>query len=136
MLKKSQFIKAFGPLGVYSLARSMTRSKPKILMYHRFSEDERSGYVSKKAFERQVAHIARHYSPISLTDLVNNLRTGRALRPNSIVITVDDGYLDFYEFAYPILRKYKVPATFFVTTNFVDGEFWLWPDKISWLLEN
>ena len=34
----------------------------------------------------------------------------------------------------PILRKYQVPATLFVTTGFIDRRLWLWPDKITWLL--
>lgn len=125
-----------GPLGLYSLARVATRNQPRILMYHRFSESPQPGRVSRQAFEFQVKHLARYYNPVPMTDLVKGLRGEIRLKPNSIAITVDDGYLDFYTVAYPILKKYQVPATVFVTTKFVDGDFWLWPDKISYLLHS
>lgn len=136
MLSKSQLVRILGPLGLYTLARIVTRNQPRILMYHRFSELPKPGHVSREVFESQVRHIAHHYNPVSMTDLVKGLRGETPLKPNSIAITVDDGYYDFYTIAYPILKKYQVPATVFVTTKFVDGGFWLWPDKISYALNS
>jgi peptidoglycan/xylan/chitin deacetylase (PgdA/CDA1 family) len=54
----------------------------------------------------------------------------------TVILTVDDGYRDFYEIAYPILRKHRVPATFFVTVNFIENRIWLWPDILRFALEN
>lgn len=105
-------------------------------MYHRFSESPKKGYVSRDVFESQVRHIARYYNAVSMTELVKGVKGEAILKPNSIAITVDDGYYDFYTVAYPILKKYRVPATVFVTTKFVDGGFWLWPDKISYALDS
>src|SRR5690554_3038452 len=136
MLSKSQLVRMLGPSGLYTLARIITRSQPRILMYHRFSESPKKGYVSRDVFESQVRHIARYYNAVSMTELVKGVKGEAILKPNSIAITVDDGYYDFYTVAYPILKKYRVPATVFVTTKFVDGGFWLWPDKINYILNS
>ena len=135
MVSKSQLVKKLGPLGLFRFARVLTRNQPRILMYHRFSNAAESGKVSSAEFDYQVRHIAEHYNPVRLTDLVRALRGEAELKPNSIVITVDDGYDDFYQVAYPVLKKYRVPATLFVTSRFVDGGFWLWPDKVTWMLK-
>jgi peptidoglycan/xylan/chitin deacetylase (PgdA/CDA1 family) len=56
------------------------------------------------------------------------------MRP-AILITVDDGYADFVEVALPLLEAYEIPATLFVTTRFVDGDIWLWPDIVNFAIK-
>ncbi len=102
-------------------------------MFHRFSNQPRKGWASEAAFRAQVRHLKEHYTPLTMVELVQGLFEGRPLPPNAVVVTVDDGYRDFYEIAYPILREESVPATFFITTGFVKGDLWLWPDQVSWL---
>jgi len=53
------------------------------------------------------------------------------LKANSVLLTVDDGYQDFYNLAFPILKKYEVPATVFFTTDFIDKRIWLWHDLLN-----
>ena len=43
-----------------------------------------------------------------------------------ITITFDDGYKDNLDYALPILEKFKVPATVYVTTRFLEGDTWMW----------
>ena len=123
-----------GPLGLYALGRQLTRRHPRILMYHRFSEQPTPRSVSAAVFERQVEHLARKYHPMTLGELAGRLRNGHAVPPHAIVVTVDDGHHDFHDVAWPILERHGVPATLFVTTGFIDGEAWLWPDQVRWLL--
>ena len=54
--------------------------------------------------------------------------------PNTVVVTVDDGYRDFYRVGWPALRKYGIPATLFVVTGFIDRECCLWVDRVTWCL--
>jgi peptidoglycan/xylan/chitin deacetylase (PgdA/CDA1 family) len=103
-------------------------------MYHRFSQSPKPGCVSQQRFREQVAYIKKFYQPMTLQALVECLFEKRQVPRNAIVITVDDGYRDFHDVAWPILKELDVPATLFATTGFIDGALWLWPDKITWLM--
>ncbi len=130
----SKTIRTLGPWGGYQLARQICRNQPRILMYHRFSHPPVKGWASPEFFEQQVRHIKDNYNPFSLVGLMQYKREHGRMPSHAVVITVDDGYRDFYQYAYPILKKYQVPATLFVTTGFIERKLWLWPDKITWLL--
>lgn len=133
---KSKLIEIAGELGGYHVARLLTRAQPKILMYHRFSAQKKGHEVTAATFEKQLQLIKRYFNPMTLASLSEAINTTGRVPSHSVVITVDDGYRDFYEVAYPLLKKYQVPATFFVTTGFVNGDIWLWPDQVLWLLNN
>jgi len=135
MISKSELIKISGPYGLYALARHLTRGCPRILMYHRFSETISPGKVCKETFERQIVYMKKKFNVVPLSAICEAKQQSKPYKKNSIVLTIDDGYEDFYNIAYPILKKHNVPATIFVTTQFVEGDFWLWPDKITWLLD-
>jgi len=53
-----------------------------------------------------------------------------------VVITFDDAYADNYEYAFPILKKYNLPATIFVPTAFIEATRSLWWDSLANLLTN
>ena len=114
------------------LSRHLSSRIPRILVYHRFGNDERC--TSPEGFERQLRHLKEHFNVVHQSRLVDALNGGERLPSNSLVLTVDDGYADFYHVAFPLLRRYEMPCTFFVTTNFISGRKWLWPDKITWIL--
>ncbi|MEQ1603583.1 MAG: polysaccharide deacetylase family protein [Pyrinomonadaceae bacterium] len=119
---------------VFSLFRFLNRSKMPILMYHRFSESEEFGKTSRKAFETHLKYLTRHYKIISLTDAVRYLADGEELPNRTAVLTIDDGYRDFYDVAFPILREFDLPATIYVVTGFLDRTCWIWTDKARYLL--
>ena len=114
--------------------RFVNRAKLPILMYHRFSEREEFGKTSRSSFEAHLSYITRHYKVISLPEAVECLGAGDMLPPRSVVITIDDGYRDFYEVAFPVLRRYGVPATLYVVTEFVNGKCWIWTDLARYAL--
>ncbi|HUI63177.1 MAG TPA: polysaccharide deacetylase family protein, partial [Steroidobacteraceae bacterium] len=120
---------ALGPL-----ARALTRRYARILMYHRFSAQGGPRRMSAAVFEEHVRYISRSFTPRRLRDVVHKLMAHQALDSRSVVVTVDDGYRDFLEHAYPILLRYRVPATIYVVTEFADGQIWLWPDAVHWLI--
>ncbi len=108
-------------------ADRLTRHIPKTLMYHKFASLSGTVEQSVALFEQQLQYIDRH--------LRHRLVKSPALRGEGLCLTVDDGYLDFYTLAYPLLKKYEIPATFFVTTGFINGELWLWYDKVEYLFK-
>ncbi|MDX1589790.1 MAG: polysaccharide deacetylase family protein [Oleiphilaceae bacterium] len=130
----SRMVRRFAPWGGYALARQLCRNEPRILMYHRFSDPPVRGWTSPAFFEAQVRHIRRHYQPMTLASLMQHRDRTGSMPPHAVVVTVDDGYRDFYQLAFPILRHYGVPATLYATSGFVDQRLWLWPDKVTWLL--
>jgi peptidoglycan/xylan/chitin deacetylase (PgdA/CDA1 family) len=76
--------------------------------------------------------LRRFYHPISLSEAAHALRSGAPLPPNAVVVTVDDGYRDFFEIAYPVFAAHKIPATVYLVTGFMDGELWLWTDQLRY----
>ncbi|HHX61972.1 MAG TPA: polysaccharide deacetylase family protein, partial [Epulopiscium sp.] len=98
-----------------------------VLMYHDFQEKitkkQQSEVVHPNLFEKQLKMLLEHgYTPINFNhlNLYMNGQGGLPLKP--VIITVDDGYLSNYETAFPILKKYNIPATFFVTTRYLGVE--------------
>src|SRR5215510_13609979 len=118
--------------GAFAPFRWAHRGQALILSYHRFSEREGEAAISARAFAEQVKYLAAHYTLVPLSQLADCLRK-REIPPSLAAITIDDGYRDAYEIAFPILRKHCAPATVFVVTEFVEGTTWLWTDKARYL---
>jgi hypothetical protein len=120
-----------GPLA--SLAKSYA-GLTTILMYHQISPERTppTGFdpniglcVPVELFEQQVQYLSRHYRCLSLPQALDGLRAG-TLRQPSVVLTIDDGYRDSLLLALPVLERYRVPATIYVTTGYVQGTASLW----------
>ena len=123
---------------VRGIATIATRNEPRIFVYHRFSEspDPEPTVIDAATFEWQVRWMKRRFHVQTLGDYIGRVKKTGKIPPRTAVITVDDGYRDFYEIAYPILRKHGLRATFFITVNFLEKKIWLWPDILSFALEN
>ncbi|HEY3854629.1 MAG TPA: polysaccharide deacetylase family protein [Verrucomicrobiae bacterium] len=75
---------------------------------------------SPEAFEFQLSELQqRGYHFVSLSQLIHEIRATGSEPEGSVVITFDDGWIDNYTYAFPVLKKLKIPATFFVVTNFL-----------------
>lgn len=66
-----------------------------------------------------------NYEIVSLTRATQILNEDQENKKFA-VFTFDDGYVDNYLYAYPILKKHKVPFTIYITTHFPDGKAVLW----------
>jgi len=93
----------------------------RVLMYHRVSDSLNYDQltVSPKLFDTQMEYLSKNYNVISIDAAVGSLFTDKS-NNNSVVITFDDGYLDNLENALPILNKYNLAATIYVTTDFCE----------------
>lgn len=114
------------PFGVYSYT-----VKVPILMYHYVSvpPEDADIYrtdlsVTPENFRAQMAYLAANgYTTVDFYDLSLAI-TGKILLPEKpVIITLDDGYRDNYENAFPILREYSQKATFFIVSEFIDRGF-------------
>ncbi|AJE03475.1 polysaccharide deacetylase family protein [Geobacter pickeringii] len=109
---------------------------PKVFMYHRFAPSGVRRYrcLSADEFGWQLDRIADRFTVITLGECLDHFARHGEWPTNTVILTIDDGYRDFYTCAYPELVKRGLRATFFVTVNFVDRKCWLWPDRIEYAL--
>jgi peptidoglycan/xylan/chitin deacetylase (PgdA/CDA1 family) len=103
----------------------------KVLMYHRIvgDQDECNGHwtcVGVTNFRKQLEMIDRWgFTPITFEDYRLFRRGELSLPRKPIILTFDDGYLDTYTFAYPILREFGVKAVVFVVAEQrVESNYW------------
>ncbi len=103
----------------------------RILYYHRVNNDNDpfSPAISTELFDAEMRFIARRYNVVSLPRLLQHLENRE--RENVVAITFDDGYEDNYWNAFPILQRYQLPATVFLTTGSIDLDEPLWFDKLA-----
>ena len=115
----------------YHVLRRKLKGGALILMYHRVADLARDPYqlaVSPAHFAQQLEHLKHTCTVLPLIDLVDALRS-KALPPRPVAITFDDGYVDNYREAYPLLKAAGLPATIYIVSGKLDtaGEFW-WDD--------
>ncbi|QDT54047.1 Poly-beta-1,6-N-acetyl-D-glucosamine N-deacetylase precursor [Caulifigura coniformis] len=136
--KKEILARALAATGIGPLLR---RLRPwnglLVLNYHRIGDavasplDSGVFSATQQQFDDQLAWLKSHADVIGMDDLASALdRSGRF-----VLITFDDGYLDNYQLALPVLRRHAIPATFFITTGFIDGRRVAWWDEISWMVK-
>ncbi len=89
--------------------------------------------IGTTGITRQLVFLRRFANVVSLRDGVAQLRTGRGLPSRAVAITFDDGYRDNLDIAVPILRRLGLPATFFLTPEFLDGRTPWW-ETLAWTL--
>jgi peptidoglycan/xylan/chitin deacetylase (PgdA/CDA1 family) len=102
-----------------------------ILGYHKVSPDDHPFFepVHPRLFEQQMQFLQSCYRVMSLQELVQRAARGDVPQ-RAVAITFDDGYRDNYEYAFPILKKYKFPATIFVATGAIGTGDLIWHDRI------
>lgn len=84
--------------------------------------------VDNGTFDLQMAYLqSSGYNTITARQLIDALLTHNALPPKSILITLDDGYKDAYEYAFPIFKKYNITANLMISTGLLEGA-----DYMSW----
>jgi len=111
-----------------------------ILNYHRIGNADEtpfdSGVFSATAeqFDSQIAYLKRRFQMATLEDVFAMIN-GNAPRGTSVLITFDDGYLDNYTLAFPILRSHAVQAVFFLPTAFIGTGKLPWWDTIAYIIK-
>lgn len=129
-----------------SLRKWVHRGEAIILTYHRVIEkwDRTLDYsqpgmvVTAETFDHQLHFLKKYFHIVSLSDVVNpksalNPRLSTISRP-LCSITFDDGWRDNCEIAFPILRKHQVPATIFLTTDFIGTNRTFWHTRLMYVL--
>lgn len=111
--------------------RRLSASKFGILCYHRVGQEGIPLFsrLDPQLFEAQMRYVSKHYRIISLQQLCLEIGQNRAVKP-SLAITFDDGYRDLYAHAFPVLRKYGIPATIYMIGRCIATGEAPWYDRI------
>jgi peptidoglycan/xylan/chitin deacetylase (PgdA/CDA1 family) len=102
----------------------------RILVYHGVARDELAGqkwlpsyFATQSVFDRQLFYLKQNANVLKLSDAIRLLRSNR-LPDRAVCITFDDGYANNLHIALPILKKYEMPVTIFLSTAYIEsGEF-------------
>jgi peptidoglycan/xylan/chitin deacetylase (PgdA/CDA1 family) len=139
----AKLITSVGLPGV--MIRNRSGKQYLILMYHRVLPSDQvkpwvqaGMYVDPDTFEMHIRYLKQYFQVVSLFEKFSTIQAARnseSIRP-ACILTFDDGWRDFYEFAYPVLKRNQVPATVFLPTGYVGTNDWFWTDRLAWLLKN
>lgn len=139
---KSLLLKSLYYFQAPRLMRYLLRNKAVILMYHGFTNKKRhegiENYDGKHCnitnFRKHLEFLTKEYNVISLQQLVDYYRLGTKLPKNAVVITMDDGLESNYSLAFPELKRFNIPVTIFLTTNFIDNDRLLPMDRVEYIV--
>jgi peptidoglycan/xylan/chitin deacetylase (PgdA/CDA1 family) len=113
-----------------------------ILNYHRVGDPGATEYdpglfsCSAEEFDWQIAYLKRHYRMTTLDEVLGLLGNGARLTEPRVLITFDDGYIDNYQFAFPVLRRHGVQGVFFLPTAFTGTNRIPWWDSIAYIVKH
>ena len=125
------------------LDRLPARNSLLVFTYHRIGDSRGDLFdpalfsATAEQFDGQVAHLKRHASVVSLAEALDFIegRIREGPRRARVLITFDDGYLDNYQVAFPILRAHGLPGVFFLATGMVGSCEVPWWDRIAYLMK-
>src|SRR5262252_11043277 len=100
--------------GLAHVARACLAGRATILRYHSVSTFADGTHfcldpglaVTPEHFDRQCEYLKAHYTVVSLDEMVTRITAGQPLPSKAVALTFDDGYLDNYTRAFPILKRH------------------------------
>ncbi len=108
--RRQQLLARFKSAGTFPVA---------ILFYHRVADTHANDWtMSCRDFERQIEWLRANFDIVDLAEAQRRIQAKRCDRP-TVALTFDDGYRDNADFAIPLLIQHRLPATYFVSTEFV-----------------
>jgi peptidoglycan/xylan/chitin deacetylase (PgdA/CDA1 family) len=142
--KREYLARTLGQLGVIGLLeRAMAARRPAlvVLTYHRIGEPGSDRFydpvisASPHAFHTQMKWLHDRIRILTLEELDAQVQDGGPWRESAAFVTFDDGYRDNFDAAVPILREFKVPATFFIPTEFFESAKLPWWDYVAFVIK-
>lgn len=102
------------------------------LMYHRINAGKAIfPGLPLASFRSQMAWVKKNCTPIRPESILDAARHADRLRP-PVIVTFDDGYRDYFDYAYPVLRELGIPAMVFLSTDCIDRGRVIWTEALHW----
>lgn len=116
--------------GLIRAGRQLFSKSLTVINYHRIDNPHKLSFDSfapnvsaiPDMFAKQMDYLSRWFKVVKVEDITQWLNGEKDLPPYAALITFDDGYLDNYTQAYPILRQYNFPAVIFLTSGHIDSD--------------
>lgn len=121
-----------------SYNRVMNKYNLTVVMFHRVlaQKDPRWGEcnlewtLSDTVFKDCLVFFKAHYNIVSLEALIQSFENNSKLPDNPLLITFDDGWSDNFDYAFPLLQKFNIPATIFLAGDAIDRQEPFWEERI------
>lgn len=122
--------------GVRRIYRPFLKDTAVVFMLHRFSDPGRGVSGTDPArLDDRLAWLQEQGRPVlDLENLVRRYVHGEPVPPGAVCFTVDDGYEDFFRVGLEVFAKHECPVTVFLPSGFLDGDGWLWWDRVAYML--
>lgn len=116
----------------WRMAAPVRRKGVVAMMYHRINQGPAHfPGMPVDQFRDQMRWIRRNCTPVAAEEVLDAARRAGRIRP-PLLVTFDDGYRDYHDRAYPILRELGIPAAVFLSTHFMDRGGLLWTERVHW----
>lgn len=123
-------------LNVENIFSSLAKGNILNIFYHGVVEKDSTAisprHIQKEQFEQHLKYLTTKFNIISLTEAFDIYRQEIIPNKKTVTVSFDDGYLNNLTIALPLLEKYKVKATFFISSMCAENETSLiWADIVS-----
>ena len=131
---KKLFSRLLNCCRVDTFFRMLNKKRLLIIAYHSICHSDDGPplftHLPVDVFERQLQFFKKHYNVISLNELIVCLKEKQAFPERAVLFTFDDGFMNNYKYAFPLLKKYNLPAAIFLTVDYIGTEKLLWFDEL------
>lgn len=141
--KREVIAKTFARFGITSVLEAMPKRRLlMILNYHRVGNADETPYDSgtfsctAEQFDWQIGYLKRNCRFATLAETLEILDGRMEISRPTVLVTFDDGYIDNYKIAFPILRQHNVKGAFFLPTAFVGTGRLPWWDVIAYIVKH
>ena len=139
-LVAAELFSKLGLAWLFLRLRSQARSEVRILTYHRVVDlsrayDHANVSATPEEFDRQLAYLKKNYDLIRFSDLIDIANGSMTCPRRPLILSFDDGYMDNYEFAFPILKSHGLSAAFFVSTSHIGSQQLFWFEELGFIMQ-
>ena len=135
-IQKKIINKFYSLFNIGRLGRLIKKNNLYVLMYHSITnkEEDYPYSISVSNFINHIKYIHKRFKVIDLNETLFYLQNNKDIKEPCFAITFDDGYRNNFTHAYPILKKFDMPFSIFVATNFINTKretFMNWDEVIE-----
>lgn len=121
------------------LFRRINKDRLLVLSYHSVCQSDNCPplftHLPVDVFKDQMLFLKKYYKVLSMNDLLICLNEKKSFPERAALVTFDDGFMNCYKVAFPVLKELQIPATIFLPVEYVGTENFLWFDELFLLIK-